>query len=197
MQVHLYRRKGETPKWQAQAYVGGRRYRFSCRTDDKPTARDYARKRLDDLKARHNRGLIGLPDPVRMSHVFQRYVTESVPKLRPSSQLRTLGIVRQLHAWFVDGPLHDAMVAYVRADDVAAFLKKKHSEGVSARTVNLYRATLHRIFRLCVRPWLLIASNPVDATETFRELAATIHVDNRPLSTSAVRIGEDIYMVRR
>ena len=39
MRVHLYRRKGETPYWHAQAYVGGKRYRFSRQTDDrKPLA---------------------------------------------------------------------------------------------------------------------------------------------------------------
>jgi integrase len=167
--LHLYRRKGETTKWQAQVYVGGRRYRFSCRTGDRTTAREYARKRLDDLKARHNRGLVGLPDPVRMSDVFHRYLKEGVPKLRPSSQRRTLGIVRQVQEWFIAGPLHDPLVMHVRGDAVSAFLEKKRGEGVSPRTVNLYRATLHRILRLCVRPWLLIPSNPADATEMLRE----------------------------
>jgi hypothetical protein len=65
--VHVYRRPGGSASWQAQVYVGGRRYRFSCRTDDKQTAREYARQRGEELRARHNRGLIGLPEPVRMS----------------------------------------------------------------------------------------------------------------------------------
>ncbi len=169
MLVHLYRRKGESPHWHAQAYVGSKRYRFSCRTDDKSTAREYARQRVEELKARHNRGLVGLPDPVRMSTVLKRYAEESVPKLRPATQRRTLGIVCQLRAWFVEGPLHDPLIVSVRPDDIAAYLENKRCEGVAPRTVNLYRATLHRIFRLAVRPWLLIASNPVAATETLRE----------------------------
>ncbi len=169
MQVHLYRRKGESPQWHAQVYVGGKRYRFTCLTDDKATAREYARQRLEDLKTRYNRGLIGLPEPIRLSDVLKRYTEESVPKLRPASQRRTLGIVAQLRAWFVEGPMHDPLLASVRPDDMAAFLEKKRSDGVKPRTVNLYRATLHRIFRLCVRPWLLIPSNPVAATETLRE----------------------------
>ncbi len=169
MRVHIYRRKGETPHWQAQVYVGTKRYRFSCLTEDKATAREYARQRIDELKARHNRGLVGLPDPVRISEVLLRYENESVPKLRPASQRRTLGIVAQIRAWFVSGPLHDPQVSAVRPDEIAAFLDHKRSEGVSPRTVNLYRATLHRIFRLCVRPWLLLPSNPVAATETLRE----------------------------
>jgi len=169
MRIHIYRRKGESPYWHAQVYAGTKRYRFSCLTEDKTTAREYARQRLEELKARHNRGLIGLPDPVRMSEVLKRYEDEGAPKLRPASQRRTLGIVAQVRAWFVAGPLHDPVVASVRPDDVAAFLEHKRNGGVCARTVNLYRATLHRIFRLCVRPWLLIPSNPVSATETLRE----------------------------
>ncbi len=35
--VHVYRRDGESPNWHAQAYVGGKRYCFSCRTAHKPT----------------------------------------------------------------------------------------------------------------------------------------------------------------
>jgi integrase len=50
-----------------------------------------------------------------------------------------------------------------------AFLEKKHGEGVSPRTVNHYRAILHRLFRLCVRPWLLLRSNPVSARDPLRE----------------------------
>jgi len=95
-----------------------------------------------------------------VSQVFTRYEGEELPKLRLSSQLRTAGIVAQLRGWFVQGPLHDPFVTNVRPDHVAAFLEKKRTEGVSPRTVNLYRATLHRLFRLCVRPRLLIPSNP-------------------------------------
>src|SRR2546422_2323160 len=137
MRVHLYRRKGETPHWHAQVYVGAKRYRFSCLTEDKTTAREYARQRLEELKVRHSRGLVGLPDPVRVSEVLKRYEDEGIPKLRPASQRRTLGIVAQVRAWFVAGPLHDPLVASVRPDDVAAFLENKHAEGVCPRTVNL------------------------------------------------------------
>jgi hypothetical protein len=156
MRIHIYRRKGESPYWHAEVYEGTKRYRFSCLTEDKTTAREYARQRLEELKARYNRGLVGLPDPIRVSEVLKRYEVEGIPKLRPASQRRTLGIVAQVRAWFVGGPVHDPLVASVRPDDVAAFLENKRAEGVCPRTVNLYRATLHRIFRLCVRPWLLI-----------------------------------------
>ena len=47
MQLHIYRRAGESPNWHAQVYVGGKRYRFSCETDDKTTAREYARQRVE------------------------------------------------------------------------------------------------------------------------------------------------------
>jgi integrase len=166
--VHLYRRPGETTCWQAQVYVGGRRYRFSCRTTDKRAARGYAQRRVAELEERYNRGLTGLPQAVRLSQVIARYEREEVPKLRLASQQRTLGIVRQARSWFLRGPLNDPLVANVRPDDVLAFLEAKRAEGVSGRTVNLYRATLHRIFRLCVRPWLLIPANPVAGTEPLR-----------------------------
>ena len=167
-QVHLYRRPGESTCWHAQVYVGGRRYRFSCRTTDKRTARGYAQRRVAELEERYNRGLTGLPQAVRLSQVIARYEQQEVPKLRPTSQQRTLGIVRQARSWFLRGPLSDPLVANVRPDDILAFLEAKRAEGVSPRTVNLYRATLHRIFRLCVRPWLLIPANPVSGTEPLR-----------------------------
>ncbi len=169
MRVHLYRRSGETPYWHAQVYVGGKRYRFSCQTDDKSTAREYARQRVEELKARHNRGLIGLPEPVRMSEVFRRYEREYAPNLRRSSWLRTQVVFKQARNWFVGGPLRDLQVGHVTPGDIQAFLEYKHAQGVKARTVNLYRANLHRLFRLCVRPWLLIPHNPVAATEVLRE----------------------------
>src|SRR6266480_1664061 len=169
MQARIYRRKGESPYWQAQVYVGGRRYRFSCETADKDTAREYARQRVEELKARHNRGLIGLPEPVRVSVVFDRYEREALPRLRPSSAERAKWIVQEARKWFVAGPLHDPAIGSITAAEIAAYLDRKANTGVTARTVNLHRAILHRVFRLCVRPWLLIPSNPVSAVEKRRE----------------------------
>jgi integrase len=169
MRIHIYRRKGDTPYWQAQLYIGGKRFRFSCQTDDKETAREYARQRIVELKARHNRGLIGLPEPVRISAVFKRYELEYLPRLRPASQERMMHVVTEARHWFVDGPLHDCHITSVTPNDVQAFLERKRAQGVSARTVNLYRANLHRVFHLCVRPWLLIANNPVAAVEPLRQ----------------------------
>jgi integrase len=78
-------------------------------------------------------------------------------------------VLAQARRWFVEGPLSDPLVQHVTPADVQAFLERKSSEGVKPRTVNLYRANLHRVFRLCVRPWLLIPVNPVAATEPLRE----------------------------
>ena len=78
-------------------------------------------------------------------------------------------VLAQARRWFVEGPLHDPQLARVTPNDVQGFLDQKASEGVSARTVNLYRANLHRVFKLCVRPWLLIPTNPVSATEPLRQ----------------------------
>lgn len=100
MRVNLYRRKGETRYWQAQVYIGGKRYRFSCQTDDKETAREYARQQIAELKARHNRGLIGLPEPVRMSQVFERYEREYAPRLRSSSRKRMQTVLEEALSWF-------------------------------------------------------------------------------------------------
>lgn len=166
--LHLYRRQGESPYWQAQVYVGGRRYRFSCHTDDKATAREYARQRAAELKARHNRGLAGMPEPIRMSEVFERYEREYAPKLRPNAWRRTGLVLRKACTWFVNGPLHDPQVHAVTANDIQAFLDLTRARGVCPRTVNLYRANLHRLFQLCVRPWLLIPANPVAGTEPLR-----------------------------
>jgi integrase len=169
MSIKLYRRRGESSQWQAQVYIGGRRYRFTCRTDNRAIAREYADQRAKALRERHDRGLVGLPEPVRMSDVFDRYEREALPKLRQSSQWRFAGIVKAARRWFVNGPLHNPMVRTVRPDDVLAWLEAKRIEGVAPRTVNHYRAVLHRLFALCVKPWLLIPSNPVAATEVLQE----------------------------
>src|SRR5438093_729612 len=131
MRIHIYRRKGESPNWHAQAYVGARRYRFSCLTDDKEIAREYARQQVVELRARHDRGLVGLPEPVRMSQVFERYEREYAPRLRPSSRDRMLTVIEEARSWFVGGPLHDPLVAHVTPGDIQAFLERKRLQGVT------------------------------------------------------------------
>ena len=163
--LHLYKRTGESPYWHAQVYIGGNRYRFSCRTDDKRTAREYARQKTEELQARHNRGLIGLPEPIRVSEVFERYEKEYASRLRASSRERMIQVIEYARSWLVDGPPNDPVVQHVTPQHIAVLLERKRGDGVSARTVNLHRANLHRVFQLCVRPWLLIATNPVAATE--------------------------------
>jgi integrase len=101
-----------------------------------------------------------------MSEVCDRYEAEYAPKLRPSARARMLDVVRYARKCFKKGPLNDPVVSAVTPLDIQALLEAKRAEGVAARTVNLYRANLHRLFQLCVRPWLLIPANPVDGTET-------------------------------
>ena len=167
-QLHLYRRKGRGPIWQAQVYVGSRRFRFSCRTTCKATARKYAQRRLTELEERFNRGLAGFPEQVPMSEAFRRYEREYAPRLRRSARRRSSVVFRFAREWFVNGPLKDPEVRTVTARDIQALLDLKQAEGVCARTVNLYRANLHRLFQICMRPWLLVPANPVDGTETLR-----------------------------
>jgi integrase len=164
-QLHIYRRDGESPNWQAQVHLGGRRYRFSCRTTSKSTARRYAQSRLTELENRYNRGLTGLHESVPMSDVFDRYEKEYAPKLRPSSRSRMMQVVRHAREWFEEGPNKGRTVHSITPSDIQALLEYKRADGVGPRTVNIYRANLHRVFQLCVRPWLLIRSNPVDGTE--------------------------------
>jgi integrase len=161
--LHIYRRADRGPVWQAQVYVGGRRYRFSCKTDDKPTAREFARQRTQELRERHNRGLVGLPEPVRVSEALDRYERQALGRLRPASRQRAMDVVNAARHFF-DG-LGDPLLAHVTPREVHAFLDAKRQSGLSARTVNLHRAGLHRILALCVRPWLLIPTNPVSAVE--------------------------------
>jgi integrase len=103
-----------------------------------------------------------------MSEVFDRYEREYAPRLRPSGRRRTMFVFQFARDWFVNGPLKDPDVRKVTARDIQSLLDLKQSEGVCARTVNLYRANLHRLFQLSVRPWLLTPANPVDGTETLR-----------------------------
>ena len=86
-QLTLYRRSQESPHWYAQLYVGSQRHRFSCKTIDKRTARRYAQQQAKKLRERHERGLLGLPEPVRVSEIFSRYEREYAPRLRPSARL--------------------------------------------------------------------------------------------------------------
>ena len=168
MHIKIHRRNGESPNWQALVRIGGRRQRFSCRTTNKTTARKYAEQRAAELEARYNRSLVGQPDPIRMSEVFDRYEHQFAPKLRTSARDRMMHVVTQAREWFCTSPLNDPEIQNVTPHEIQAFLEVKQAEGVSARTVNLYRANLHRVFQLCVRPWLLIHSNPVDGTESLR-----------------------------
>jgi hypothetical protein len=78
-------------------------------------------------------------------------------------------VLAQARRWFVDGPLRDPQLAHATPADIQAVLEHKRSKGVSARTANLYRANLHRLFQLCVRLWLLIPTNPVAATAPVRQ----------------------------
>jgi len=100
-----------------------------------------------------------------MSEVFERYEQEYAPRLRSSSPERMMTVVREARNWCKTRPLRDPCVAHLTAGDVQSLLEQKRSQGVSARTVNLYHANLHRVCRLCVRPWLLIPTNPVTAVE--------------------------------
>ena len=95
MQIKIHRRNGESPNWQALVRIGGKRHRFSCRTTNKTTARKYAEQRAAELEARYNRGLIGQPDPIRMSEVFDRYEHQFAPKLRTSARDRMMHVVTQ------------------------------------------------------------------------------------------------------
>jgi integrase len=123
---------------------------------------------VKELQERHNRGLIGLPEPVRISEVCERYEREQAPKLRHSARARMLDVVRYAREHFAGPPLCDPCVHDVTPRDIQTVLERKRAEGVTARTVNLYRANLHRLFQLCVRPWLLIDTNPVAGTEPLR-----------------------------
>jgi integrase len=100
-----------------------------------------------------------------MSDVFDRYEKEYAPKLRPSSRSRMMQVVRHAREWFEEGPNKGRTVHSITPSDIQALLEYKRADGVGPRTVNIYRANLHRVFQLCVRPWLLIRSNPVDGTE--------------------------------
>jgi integrase len=104
-----------------------------------------------------------------MSQVFDRYEREALAQLRPSSAERARCIVNEARRWFVAGPLHDPHVGAITPAEIEVYLERKARTGVTPRTVNLHRAILHRVFRLCVRPWLLIPNNPVSAVEPRRE----------------------------
>jgi hypothetical protein len=123
MHVHLFRLNTKSCHWYAQAYVGGKRHRFSCHTSDKATARKYGQKRLRELEEHFNRGLAGLPETVRMSEVFDRYEREYAPRLRPSGRRRTMFVFQFARDWFVNGPLKDPDVRKVTARDIQSLLE--------------------------------------------------------------------------
>jgi len=79
----LYRRKARGPIWQAQVFVGGRRYRFTCHTSDKPTAREYAEQRIKELATRDR----GARPGDRLACVYESFKTRAKalgwPTLRP------------------------------------------------------------------------------------------------------------------
>lgn len=165
MHAHLFRLDTKSRHWYAQVYTpDGKRRRFSCRTRDKGTARKFAERRLRELEEAFDRGLAGLPDPVSLRALLDRYQRDEVPKLRPATQTRTLAILAHARARLPG----DRLLTHLTPHDILTYLDGKRAEGVSARTVNYHRAVLHRIFALAVRPWGLIPSNPVAQVEPLR-----------------------------
>jgi hypothetical protein len=106
---------------------------------------------LKQLETLHNRGLIGLPESVKVSELFDRYEREYAPKLRESSRERMMHVVAQARAWFCHEPLNDPPIQHVTPQHIQRFLDAKRSEGVTARTVNLYRSNLRRVFQIALR----------------------------------------------
>lgn len=101
---------------------------------------------------------------IRLSHAFDRYEHEYLPRLRPSSHRRSLDVVKRARVWFK----HDPPLNRITPNDIEGFLTAQLKRGVSIRTRNLYRATLHRVFQLCIRPWGLLTTNPAAGTECLR-----------------------------
>ncbi len=130
--IHLYKRTNESRYWHALVYLHGRRHRFTCRTTDRSTAKEYARKRILELEQRRNQGLSGFVHSVAVSEVFDRYERQYAPKLRLSARNRMMDVVKQARDWFSDGPLNDPVVEHITSRDIQAFLELKRSEGVSA-----------------------------------------------------------------
>ena len=100
--IHLYRRPGETRNWYALVYVHGKRHRFSCKTDNKRSARRFAQERAQRLALAP---VWGQPTPtLRWSEVIARYDSEFAPRLRPRARTRMSDVIRFANSHFSNDP---------------------------------------------------------------------------------------------
>jgi integrase len=116
----------------------------------------YAREKYAKLVRRSERMADGLPGTVKVSDLFNEFEREQLPPLSASTKEVYGGGLKAFRAFFVDGR-GDPSVDRVRAADIQRCLlwrRTRNPDGtvrpspLSARSLQLARAMLHRIFDL-------------------------------------------------
>jgi integrase/recombinase XerD len=154
--------------------VGGERayYTFTRGPDPKATIaaiEKFAREESERLEGQRERQRMGLPGPMPMSALLEKFEGEALPTLSAGTRRTYADSLKPVRAYFVD-QLGDPAVDSVRAAHVANFLTWRRVNRLDGkaplhlRTVQKDRTVLHRIFafadRLEIRD-----GNPVARTE--------------------------------
>jgi integrase len=126
----------------------GKRLTFTLPGTDRKAAEQFAIRKHAELTGHMERRRLGLSGVVRFSELLDRYETEKVPLLAPSTRLSYAQTLSRLRTYFVvqGGNLS---VEKIRRAHIKGFLSWRRTLGgaaVSLHTVRRERAVLHAVF---------------------------------------------------
>ena len=140
-------------------YAGGKRHGYTLRDTDRAGAERFAREEHDKLQGRVKRQRAGLPGPMRLSGLLDKFEADRLPALAPRTRETYAASLARFRDFFTTRG--DPMVEDVRAGDVQDFLNWRRThrlQGKSAggekvaggtasnRTVQKDRTVLHAVF---------------------------------------------------
>ncbi|HET9982619.1 MAG TPA: tyrosine-type recombinase/integrase [Longimicrobiales bacterium] len=187
--------------WQVVLRVGGKRHQYGPRTEKllasctKNEAEEFAWRKLKELKKEAERAAAGLPGPMPISALLDKYERERLPLLAEHTRRTYKVSLAYFRTFFVER-LGDPRVDKIRAGHVTDYLNWRRlnpgkGEAVGARTLAKDRATLHAVFAFAeelelregnpvakVRPPKADARQPVILSdEQFEQLLAACERD--------------------
>src|SRR6266550_2562060 len=160
--------------WQWRVCVRGERHHYQVECDDRREAEQFARTTYAELEQQAARRTNGLPGPLPMSALLERFERDELSTKTPGTQRSYRDSLRPIKKYFVT-ECGDPTCDRVRAGDVEGFLtwRRSHRAQVKGprqrgplhnRTLSKDRAVLHAVFQLADRLELR-DGNPVARTK--------------------------------
>ncbi|MCZ6858221.1 MAG: tyrosine-type recombinase/integrase [Gemmatimonadetes bacterium] len=156
-------RRGDGYRWRVS--LGGQRHLETFPTTEKRTAAKWARERYRELEGKHERRREGLATDVTIEALFDRYVTDKLPRKALGTQRTYLECLKPIREYFNPS----LAVEKVRKGHIEGYLAWRaiHREGggnVGNRTLSKERAVLHSIFAFAGK-LELCSGNPVTGSD--------------------------------